>query len=351
MSNISNLTKCSIDSIKLRIPLYLLDSYDTTIIRNQTTINTDTDEIEREFKETSKKYQFDHFKLDANIFRVNSVDCLILLINSKHLGERYFEGITLNTIKIIYHILIQNDIMQCSFDTLMKAQATDTDFKKDFHCIIDEYKQMIRGLFVMGKASNIRDRGARKHKSDLGIEFNKRASGTIANPFTKVYHKQIELEQNSFDFSDYYLNDINYKDVIRIETTIKDKQHFKSVLPELKDTNLSTILSLSTKQKDVIMSNGFNRNLLPRINNRVYKKEGLNSRELFDLQLLDILINDNNYTFEKAINQLLVTQNCKVAKSRLKSSMSKIYSDHINEINYVEKSNNINLIYDQIGWN
>lgn len=351
MTNISNLTKCSIDSLKIRIPLYLLDSYDETIVRHTTTIITETGEIEKEFKKSCKPYWFPHFKLEANIFKVNSVNCLILLINSKQLGYSYFEGITLNTIKSIYDLSIEANIFNCSFDTFMRAQVTDTDFKKDFPCIIDEYKQMIRGLNLMGKSSSIRGRGVRKQPNDIGIEFNSRISGSISFPFVKVYHKQIELQTNSIDFSEYYLNEIDFNNIIRIESTVKDKRHFKSLLPELKDTSLNSILNLSTKQKDSIMADSFNRNLLPRKHNIVYKKEGLNQKDTYHLQMLNLLINQNDYSPEKAINSIIMTMNDKTAKSRLKKYLNKLYNDFIHKVNYKEKAKNVNRIYDLIGWN
>lgn len=350
MIKINNLTKCSIDSFKLRIPLALLDSYDNSIVRSIQEVDEDTGEIERIFKKTCKTYDFDCFKLTANIFRVKSIDCLILLVNSKQIQDQYFYGITLDTIKTIYQIATQSNLMQCSFETFMTANCTDTDFKKDFPCVIDEYKQMIRGLNVMGKSTSKRGQGVRKQPNDLGIEFNSRVSASISFPFVKVYHKQIELEEQSFEFADRYLSDIDYQDVIRIESTVKDKRHFKNLLPELKDTSLNSILNLSTSQKDIIMADSFNRNLLPRTHNKVYKQEGMNQKDTYHLQILNILINQNKYTPVEAINSIITTMDCKVAKSRLKKYLNKLYNDFIYQINYTEKTKNINTIYDLIGW-
>jgi hypothetical protein len=368
MQDIDNLTKCSVDSLKIRIPLALLDSYDKSIVRVLQEVDEDTGEIERKFKKTAKTYSFDNsgkvisitenldgksiapFKLTANLFKVNSIDSLILLVNSKQVGYGYFSGITLSTIRAVYEISISANILRCSFATFMQANCTDTDFKKDFPCIIDEYKQMIRGLNTMGLQSVVRGHGANKMKNDLGIEFNTRLTATIAKPFVKVYHKEIELQENSFDFADRYLSDINYKDIIRIESTVKDKKHFMSLLPELKDTSLDSILNLNTSQKDIILADSFNRNLQPRTHNRVYENKELNSKDLLDLQILNTLINISGFTIETALNQILRTQICKVAKYRFKKRLTTLYNDYILEINYTEKSANINLIYDQIGW-
>tara|TARA_B100000768_G_scaffold76893_1_gene73278 strand:+ start:292 stop:1353 length:1062 start_codon:yes stop_codon:yes gene_type:complete len=352
MSNIGNLTECSIDSLKIRIPLFLLDSYDTTIIDTQRILHVATGELDEEFKKTKKRFEFDTFYLDANIFNVNSTECLILLVNSKQLGSKYFKGITPETIKTIYNLLIERNILQCSFNTFLKASATDTDFKKDFVLPLTDYKEMIDGMEKMTKSSTDRDRGKRRHrgKNNIGIEFSKRVGATISNPFTKVYYKQKELETNSWEFTDRYLTDIDFKDVIRIETTVKDKEHFRSIIKGLDQNDLKTVLNLSKDEKNLIMSNGFNRHLLPRKANLIYDKSGLTSRQLMDLQTLDILINKCNYTFDSAINELLITQNDKQAKYRLKKTMTKIYNDHIYNVNYTEKTQSILSIYDAIGW-
>ena len=353
MTNISNLTKCSIDSLKIRIPLYLLDSYDKTIVRHTTQIITDTGEIEKEFKKSCKPYWFPHFKLEANIFKVNSVDCLILLVNSKQLGSLYFEGITLITIKSIYQLAIDSKIFSCSFNTFMKGQVTDADFKKDFKLPFDEYKEMINGMSIMTRTSSHRGNGKRVHKgkNNYGIEFNTRTGATLSSPFTKVYYKQKELETNSFDFSEHYLNGIDFKNVIRVETTVKDKQHFKNLIKDLKDTSLRTILSLTNKQKNVIMSDAFNRHLSPRKRSTIYNKEGLTPRDLFDLETLNILITENKYSFEDAIKRLLSTQKNRQASYRLRKHLTKLYNDFINQVNYTAKGENINSILTQIGWN
>ena len=350
MTNIENLTQCSIDSLKIRIPTFLLDSYDDTISEDIIQTVKSTGEIDKEFKKTRKDYEFDCFKLTANLFDFKGITYLFLLVNSKQLQHDYFKGITPETIKTIYALCIEANIMSCSYATFMEGLVTDIDFKKDFHCVLDEYQQMNGGLYTMTKQSNTRDKGARLHHNNMAIEFSSRNAGSITNPFTKVYHKETELRENSYEFADRYLQHIDYKDIIRIETTIKDKKHLQSAVGKQIPNDLNTVLNLSTTDKDKIMSNGFNRHLLPRTNHRVYDNTGLSSRQLFDLQLLDILINKNGYSFDKAIENLLSTQTNKNSKYKLKKSITKLYSDHIHQVNYTEKSVNINAILDKIGW-
>ena len=111
-TNIPNLGQCSIDSFKLRIELSNLISYDNTLNESLVTLDAETlSNIEREFKRQSKKYFCDGFSVYASIsenVRISKErfsDCLTLLINSKQIGSRYFDGITHKTFFSISHSL------------------------------------------------------------------------------------------------------------------------------------------------------------------------------------------------------------------------------------------------------
>ena len=83
-------------------------------------------------------------------------------------------------------------------------------------------------------------------------------------PFTKIYHKQKELsltkhKKGSLEFAEDHLQDIDYRNIIRIETTVKNKEHLKVLklglnkcnlkeLLELSEVNLTTLLIVPLKQ-------------------------------------------------------------------------------------------------------
>ncbi len=351
MVNISNLKECSIDSLKIRIPLDFLYSYDKTIQKNIISIDADTGELDREFKTTKKVYEFDSFQLTVNIFKIHSIDTLVLLVNSKQLGSRYFEGITNDTIRLIYDLCIDANIFNCPYATFLEARTSDTDYKKDFILPKDDYKTMIGGMYKMAIPSSNRDGGARKHKGNMGIEFSKRQTNSpIRYPFTKVYHKESELKTNSLTFSERYLHDVEVKDVIRLETTIKDSKHYQSIKGlNIKDNKLSTILNLTTEQKDLIMHNGFKKHLLPRKDLRTYKTD-LSPLDLASIQMLNILTNEYNLTIENALERISENQKDKQGRYRLKKRLSNLYYGHIHNVDYREKNQNINHVLDGIGW-
>ena len=100
MINIPNLEEISIDSCKLTIPLTLIKSYDKELAREKLTLDKETvSVIYNDFKETSYRYYHKGFSVYASIHENRLIskgyysDCIVLLINSKQIGSRYFEGI------------------------------------------------------------------------------------------------------------------------------------------------------------------------------------------------------------------------------------------------------------------
>ena len=121
--NIENLGVPSIDSLKLRFELSTLESYDKSIEYHFKRLVSDTGEIKDEdFKENSKKYQLGYkgFQFYVSISNIivrqnTAVPCLTILVNSKQLKSRYFEGITEDNFHLIYDEVIKLGILKCSY--------------------------------------------------------------------------------------------------------------------------------------------------------------------------------------------------------------------------------------------
>ena len=86
----------------------------------------------------------------------------------------------------------------------------------------------------------------------------------------KIYHKELELKNNSIEFKDNYLQGQDITDIVRIETTIKNNKHLKYLgLPE---NTLENMLNLTTEQKETILQSALSKHLEPRINDLKEKK-------------------------------------------------------------------------------
>ena len=366
MSNIGNLRKCSIDSLKLRFPIPVLDSYSETLDYTNLKVIKETGEIEKEWKTKSTNFLPETFnyslrasKSASNIAKGQRVECIEILINSKQLEARYFEGITLDNICIIYNLVIETGIIECSFRTFMnESLVTDIDFKKDFCIPLPDYKEMIRGCDEMTKLSKKVNGGNLRFSSDTnyGIQWGgTRGTNNFKNfPFTKIYHKQKELsltkdKHGSLEFAQDHLQSIDYKDVIRIETTVKNKEHLKLLKVGLNKCNLKELLELSEDNKNKIIASAFNKHLL-RNTVKIYKDAGkMTPTNAMYLGHLRLLMNELDYSFDSAVKTMIRPIDCPVSRSTNKKKITRLYEDYIYKTDYVKKAEIIEDIYTEIG--
>jgi hypothetical protein len=321
-------------------------------------INSDTAEIEQEFNRTKKEYSFKGFSIYASIvkgIRVSKdrfADCLILLVNSKALKSNYLQGITVDNIKQIYNQIIEVGIIDCSYDEFLNGAGTDVDFKCDFTLPLDEYKELIKVCALMTKESSNRDKGSTtfKEKTNYGISWSVRKSSKyLTNPYLKIYHKEIELKERSNDFRELYLNDVDITNRIRIETTVKNRTHFKKL--GLNSSTLKDILYLSQEQIKSIFSIGVNSHLLPRTKAMAFKtKHNLTPTKQIYLNTLLVFTSELNYTIERSINILINNIENKGSKSLNKTTLNELYIDHIKNTNYDSKASKIDKVFDSFGW-
>lgn len=357
MTKIPKLGRCSIDSFKLRIELSHLKDFDRSLLDTLFVSNSEG-EIEKEFKRKSKQYHLDTYSFYASITenvridRNRFADCLTVLINSKQIGTKYFDGITNDTIKTVHKKITELGILDCSLDDLLTfGFPTDIDFKKDYRLPLDEYKELLKVCKMMTKESSNRDKGCTVF--DMGISWSVRASNKyLTNPYTKIYHKATELINNSNDFTTKYLTGIDFKNVFRIETTIKNRAHLKRLKIDLKHFNLKEILSLTTEQKDLIMATAINSHLSPRSRVLAFKtKSQMTPTKRQQLNALLIMTTELNYSIDRAIKTLLNGIENKVSKSLNKATLNQLYDDHIKNTNYDSKISEIESVFDSLGWN
>ena len=372
MQDIDNLTKCSIDSLKLRLPIAVLDSYNKDMDDIIIQTSKATAEIEREFKVNSINFLSpklnNGFELNYSLYASTKnsptglksrTDCVEILINSKQLEHRYFEGITLSNICVIYNMIIELGIIKCSFKTFMdESLITDCDFKKDFYLELPDYKEMVNGCDEMTKFSKKKHGGNETFKSltNYGIQWGL-TRGTDkfkCYPFTKIYHKTMELSKSkekrgSLEFAQQHLRGINYKNIIRVETTVKSKEHFQYLKLGLTKFNLREMLELSDEKKDLILSKACNSHLLRRTS-KLYKNKGkLTPSNEMNIGQLRLMIDTFDYSFNDAIKTMITPITCPVAKSNKKRTLRTLYDDYIYKTDYVLKAENIENIYSEIG--
>jgi len=357
---IDNLGVCSIDSLKLRFEVPDLNTFDKSILDHLVIFNNTTGEVEDDYKRKSKKYQCKEYSFHASysenvrVTKTRYANCITVLINSKHTKADYFKGITLTTIKAVYDEVISLGIIDCSYETFLNGAPTDIDFKKDWILEMDEYKELISACATMTKESSNRDKGCTpfREQTNYGIAWSTRQSNKyLTNPYLKIYHKGIELKHHSIDFYNEYLSTLDVKNVIRIETTVKNKKHLRSLNLNLKEFTLLELLSLTDEQKNSTIAKAVNSHLAPRTKALTFRsKKNMSPDTQIILQSILVMTTELNWSISQVENVLLANIDSKVSRSRKKAKINELYNDYIKGTDYDFKSNKINSFFDAIGW-
>lgn len=269
MANIQNswdFKETSVDSLKVRIPLHNVKVLNASLESNWLLVNEGTGEIDAsDFKKNAYKHSENgistRFAIEKQVTENQVVEeFLTILLPSKVLKEKYFEGLTLENIHLAHSYLMSLEVVEFSLDTFLQGQCTDVDFKKDR--VTTDLPTIIKECQARTKESANKGEGYRSYiKSDnTGIEWSDRRTTKFkTHPYLKIYHKEKELNHNSKEFSKCYLNGIDFKDVVRAETTIKNRKHFKHY--QVEDAALGSILSLTSEIKDSFIARAVNTHL------------------------------------------------------------------------------------------
>lgn len=219
----------------------------------------------------------------------DSKEDLVISINSKMLKSKYMQGITKDNVIDVYNYIMSFGFFTISFDYFLKySRCTDIDVKVDSYGMNrDNTKNFFEGLNRISRSSGITTNA----NKNLMIAYSHRAneSKIINNPFVKFYHKWIELKHHSLEFYQEFLAteygsidsiDNKLKDVCRLEGTIKNREHFNSLLkninhPEI-GTSLEELLSISESNLKLILSQLLNKHI--KASNKVSTMQQMNMK-------------------------------------------------------------------------
>ena len=173
-----------------------------------------------------------------------------ILINSKHLHKNYFKGITKNTLFDLYTYIMSLNLFKCSYNDFQYSRFNDVDICFDFIATKVNFEVLKRNIKLSVKDE--KKWHTKTSKSNTGLyATSARAPRTHANPsnpYIKIYDKELDLEVRSKNFADTYLKEIDYRDLIRYECTIKSRKHLKRLglenvktFWELLDCDLSVV--------------------------------------------------------------------------------------------------------------
>ena len=218
-----------------------------------------------------------------------------LLINSKHLKNDYFKGITKETLPQLHEYIMSLNLFKCDYDSFRYSRFGDIDICFDFECSKPQFEVLKKN--ILSSVKDKKDFHSRNTKSNPGLytptSRKPRDMATPGKPFIKFYDKELDLEGRSNVFSKRYLTGVDYSNLFRYECNIKNRKHLKRLgLNDVKtfynllDCDLQTICGQMFKEyfykpKCVKVGNikPMERVLIDMINRMI--DEGIPSHEIF----------------------------------------------------------------------
>lgn len=336
------LESVSIDSFKYRIELTELDWYCDSLLDHYGEVNLTTSEViesSDNFKLKAKQYKekgvTTYFKVENGIrvTKDRTANVLVILINAKLLkGIAYFEGITPGNIESIYNQLMSLEVFKCSLSAFLKyGKVTDCDYKLDAKMNIEQYKEVLSQMKSMIKLKpNVVTRTKFKGKDNIGLQLNERkATNYKSSPFLKIYNKSADLKYNSREFKDSYLSGVDCNDIVRIETTVKNNEHFKSL--GIKNNSLENVLNASDEIRNNIVKSAVSKymNVAKRVKTKMRDPNKLTPTETLICQGLIATMEGLNMSYQNAVKYTIAPIESKVSRSRMKALLDKIYLGQI----------------------
>ena len=346
----------SIDSLKIRIPIEYTKTINPSLEGNWYLVNDTTGEVDpKEYKSNALTIKDSGITTRFAIEQQQTKEQLqrtfiTLLVNSKELKHNYFQGITKDTIRQIYDSLMSHKVINVSFEDFIEhSECTDVDFKKDARIPIDIYNNSINQCRTISKPSKNKGNGYRyfNAKDNKGIEWSdRRTTSYKSNPFLKIYHKETELKNNSNHFASTCLQGVDYDNIVRIETTIKNAAHFRHL--GIKTNRLKDILHLEQEQLQEVMNKAIKCHLEPRI--RQIKDN--NRLKPFELIIYgSILVSmQAGVSYESYSKNVLSTLPNKTERNRKRKVLDMIYDRFIKGTNEDKTSQDKDVFWNFLNW-
>lgn len=346
--------KPKIDSLRLIIPFDLVNVNPNhpSFLQGLNTSNSSTGELINEHIQTthfdpnaivssSYKFKKNHFYSAGKI-----IDILYIGFSAKLLEYQYFDGINAQNIKRIYDFIINENAIEISFEDFLNAKIVDTDicidlFLKDITC--KEVVSIAEELTIVSKNSP----QMKKYNSiskGVGIQWGRRedvGKAYSTKQFLKYYAKAVELKSKSFRFYEKYIQEFANEDIVlacgsiykqnlmnddrllRVETTIKDKDHWKTYNLEV-DT-LKDLLRVDFSK----CPNIFNRPINAYMNKyrAIKHRENLTSQEELIIAFIDSISEnseeDNVVITDRFINLIFESKEKTPTNRKSKSVLKK----------------------------
>lgn len=257
----TNLDEITIDSLKLTFPKNAVQIVDNKFNKEYKKIYIETGEIDEKHinldKHKVEKIKGISSRIGMGVWQMgqHQNEVMIVQINAKMLREYYFEGIRWDNWRLVYNHIINMGIIYMDEQTFLTGMVTDIDFAKQRIAEPNLFKDFITNVYA--KVLPDRHKFVSKpfrQQTNIGIQFNTREKATPTRPFTKFYHKGLELEYKSNEFKINFLADkyealggVDYNNFARLEVQLKNSSHKQyHALQDIKD--MKNLLDLQAEK-------------------------------------------------------------------------------------------------------
>ena len=256
------LGKPKIDSLRIHLPLseVIVNKEHSSFMRSITTSNDDGEVIE-EHVNTTYFNPNEIISCSYAIKRPFGIDTLYIGFSSKSIKQNYFRGIDKQTIKQCFNFINSEGLITITKEKFLNALVVDVDFCIDYHLDTKDTRikkviKVCKDLTIPSKNINVY---SKREENNCGIWWGNRSKvgkAFYSKQFLKYYAKAVELKHNSTAFYETYLKaELNSELVdldgnrypqnkffdddrlLRVETTIKNNQHFKTYGYNVKTLN------------------------------------------------------------------------------------------------------------------
>lgn len=223
----------AIDSLTVLTPLIEFTEINARIFDEVAEVNLETSEI---LSSSTKPILMDEkgIKLRAMIVNLFGKRFLSVTYTSKILMHNYFDGINMSNFRQCFDFVSIAFGFQIDYNNyLASSLVNDIDFKTDFYCSDKQFHSIcdFYSTFPSAKTYYTSKADFLDNRMITGLQFVNRKDASVRSPFVKFYSKQYELEERSSDFKEAFLKKdflVNTTNLRRLETTIKNRSHFKS---------------------------------------------------------------------------------------------------------------------------
>lgn len=343
----------AVDSLKVRIPLNRVKVLDSSIGDTVARVSMTTGNILEEAP-TTKASRDERgiktvFSIEQRATNHRTVQYLVILINAKQLGARYFEGITVSNVAELHGYLMSLEVVVFSLKELLKGECTDVDFRKDFYAEEELVKEALNHMHQQATPSTDYDKGSKLFwkKDNKGLQFNKRTTTKVRTaPFLKVYSKTLDLLHKSNVFALAHFDTIP-QNLWRLEFTIKNKKHLDSFGH---GNSLGDVLSISIEGIEEMCTKSLKAVLTPskKLDPQVEDNTRIPPKDVFEVNGLIMLL-DTGMQWHHVKQGILGRSTGSVRSKKLKR-MEYLHGAYIRPIERFNSAHSVDDLLKLIGY-